>query len=230
VILLLNPVEILNFAIPVDLRYGFVNDYRYLYNVSGVLNIQDSTFGFVSSSSDTRFCWYRCATALQTIPSGVRAESIPVQTTPGQNVPMNMRLTLGQDDPHFILIESAQTENPPLPKPAQVNRITNSWAMLGRNPNSSAAATGLYRYRTTFNLTGYNISTVNLKFWGIASFDDTFEDVILNGVSKGFTQELFEHSMTSGFLQGENTIDFVVMNISSFFSFQAYLYGTVRLL
>jgi hypothetical protein len=74
-------------------------------------------------------------------------------------------------------------------------------------------APGIYDYRQTFDLTGFDLSTV-----AIAGFfaTDNSGTIQLNGVAVGpansSSTTLTAFSLTTGFVQGMNTIDFLVTN------------------
>src|SRR3989442_1038489 len=73
---------------------------------------------------------------------------------------------------------------------------------------------GVYVYRETFDLTGFDLSTVTLS--GSFAIDDASGRIQLNGVTVGPTSLTFTSmtafSLTSGFVAGRNTLDFVVTN------------------
>ncbi len=80
---------------------------------------------------------------------------------------------------------------------------------------------GDYHYTTTFSLAGLNPLTASIS--GQWSTDNEGVDIILNGVSTGQTIPFFDgssysfqhwtpFSLTSGFVAGLNTIEFVVHN------------------
>lgn len=76
---------------------------------------------------------------------------------------------------------------------------------------------GRYVYRTTFDLTGLDADTAVLTGrWGT---DNTGVDILINGISTGYTRPfdafgaLATFSITSGFVDGINTLDFVLLNV-----------------
>lgn len=84
-------------------------------------------------------------------------------------------------------------------------------------PNTSGP--GTYIYRLTFSLAGFNPNTVVIK--GLFVSDNATTDIRLNGVSTGFkdlnttdfvNQPFVSFLLTSGFVSGNNTLDFVVTN------------------
>jgi len=84
-------------------------------------------------------------------------------------------------------------------------------------PNNDAqldGPVGSYDYRTTFDLTGLNPATASLT--GQWSVDNEGLDILINGVSKGITAGGFSAftglSISSGFVAGVNTLDFIVNN------------------
>ena len=81
--------------------------------------------------------------------------------------------------------------------------------------NSVGSPMGDYTYRITFDLTGFIPGTAVLSFQ--FSADDNVSDVLLNGVSTGvnaagFTSWHGTFDLTSGFVAGLNTLDFIVHN------------------
>ena len=138
----------------------------------------------------------------------------------------------GAVDPHYILASSA---DPNFPGPDAMV-ITNVWPIqagtwLVNGPNSrwigpSSAqrqnvdptqgnAPGAYTYQVQFNLTGYDLSRVHLT-GGVAA-DNGIMDVLINGVSTGFTASGF-NALTpftipgTMLLAGVNTVDIIVNN------------------
>lgn len=76
---------------------------------------------------------------------------------------------------------------------------------------------GAYVYRTTFDLNGFNAATALIQ--GGWSTDNDGLDIVINGISLGYTTPggqfaagLSGFSVTSGFVAGINTLDFVVNN------------------
>lgn len=73
---------------------------------------------------------------------------------------------------------------------------------------------GLYTYHTTFDLTGLLASTASIS--GQWSVDNQGFDILLNGVSNGSTatdfSSFYAFSLLSGFVDGVNTLDFIVNN------------------
>ena len=88
-------------------------------------------------------------------------------------------------------------------------------AWIGPKTDSALdGPSGQYDYRTTFNLTGFNATTAALT--GQWAADDAGVDILINGVSTKQTVNGFSafnsFSVTSGFISGLNTIDFLVQN------------------
>jgi hypothetical protein len=86
------------------------------------------------------------------------------------------------------------------------------------NDNQFNSVAGVYTYRTTFDLTGLVASTAQIT--GKWATDNTGVDILLNGRSLGISQsnaELYDFvgfsiASGSGFVNGTNTLDFVVRN------------------
>ncbi|MBV9749692.1 MAG: PEP-CTERM sorting domain-containing protein [Acetobacteraceae bacterium] len=172
--------------------------------------------------------------------------------------------TLG--DPHYTL------ESVPSPSSSQIVVYQSSggspigpWAgddslsawIAPNNPDNrnttdlSASPAGRYYYETTFDLTGFDLSTVEI--YGAWAADDDGADIILNGVqlygivtsrtigaqnydqlntfnyyytdSNGQVQEEVNAPITSGFVQGINTLVFRVDNASGPTGFRDELIG-----
>jgi hypothetical protein len=104
------------------------------------------------------------------------------------------------------------------------------------NDNQLDGPIGNYDYRATFNLTGLNPATASLI--GHFASDNKEISVLLNGVSESFTQssacitlgvcyESFTPlSITSGFVAGVNTLDFIVNNAGGPTALRVELTGT----
>lgn len=133
----------------------------------------------------------------------------------------------GAVDPHYQLLTSASASYPvgsplyvvnsttyPIP-PWMANGPNSKWLSVQTVPAGVAA--GTYTYRTTFDLTGYNPSSASII--GQWAMDDDGLDILINGASTGFSysgpnQFGFFHpfSISTGFVPGVNTLDFVVHN------------------
>ncbi len=102
-------------------------------------------------------------------------------------------------------------------------------AWIGPNSDSQLnGPVGNYDYRTTFNLAGLNAESASIK--GIWSTDNTGVDILLNGVSTGNTaggfQSFYNLAITSGFVDGVNTLDFIVNNAGGPTGLRTELVGT----
>lgn len=74
---------------------------------------------------------------------------------------------------------------------------------------------GVYNFRTTFDLTGFDPNTAQIS--GLWSTDNNGLDILINGMSTGFTTPFsafstgfFPFTINTGFVPGINTLDFVV--------------------
>ena len=91
---------------------------------------------------------------------------------------------------------------------------------------------GNYTYRTTFDLTGFDASTAQITMQ--VAVDNELTAVLLNGANVGFTYNAFASfsstfTITTGFVDGTNTLDFVTLNATGSASpagFRAKLNGT----
>lgn len=87
---------------------------------------------------------------------------------------------------------------------------------------------GNYTYRTTFSLNGFIASSASIA--GRWSVDNAGVNIVLNGVSTGLSsndgfQAFKTFSISSGFVSGLNTIDFVVSNFGGPTGLRAELSG-----
>ena len=130
-------------------------------------------------------------------------------------------------DPHYTLTTNPDTGLPDaivedsaafpiVGGPWLADTASSKW--IGPRFNTSPSAVGLYTYRTTFDLTNRDPSTVVII--GRWASDNSGRDILVNGVSTGnpqspsfagYTGFLISTSNAS-FLPGVNTIDFVVEN------------------
>lgn len=150
-----------------------------------------------------------------------RGDSIATLSSTGQGLPT------GVTDPNFTIIASpsgatlkaggATDTIAPVTSPAYAKAPAGTqW--IGPNVNNMLdQPTGNYDFRTTFSLAGLDPSTA--KITGVLSTDNKLVDVYLNGtnlgISGGSLGTLLNFSISSGFQQGKNTLDFVVNNDST---------------
>ncbi len=95
------------------------------------------------------------------------------------------------------------------------NTAASSWIRPSATPINDVP--GYYTFRTTFDLTGFDYTTAALALQTIA--DDEFISLKLNGATiagytyfGGFMTWHAAPVITTGFLQGTNTLDFEVRN------------------
>jgi hypothetical protein len=126
----------------------------------------------------------------------------------------------GAADPHYTLTSPADpTVGPsafavsghfPIP-PWVANTATAEWI----EPKASEPIDGAYNYTTHFTVVGDTAVAITGKL----SADDILVDVLLNGVSLGITTpdhsftSLHPFSIKSGFVVGDNTLEFLTMNV-----------------
>ena len=127
-------------------------------------------------------------------------------------------------DPHYSLFA--------VPGGTTVMEVYNYDQWLPGGPNSAwitpneyangysandAGPPGVYDYRTTFDLTGFDPSTASIS--GKWTADNQGTDILINGNSTGqqslanlFYSTFSPFSITSHFVSGTNTLDFLVVN------------------
>lgn len=134
----------------------------------------------------------------------------------------------GEVDPHYVLTASADPSFPG-PDAITVNAVwpiqSGVWALNGPNSrwisaqaDQSAAVGNLpgdYTYATTFDLTGVDLSKFELV--GAWATDNVGTDILINGTSTGISNTaqfavLTPFTVTTGFVNGVNTLEFVVNN------------------
>ncbi|HNQ87063.1 MAG TPA: immunoglobulin domain-containing protein [Verrucomicrobiota bacterium] len=141
----------------------------------------------------------------------------------------------GAVDPHYTIIESADF-NFPGPDAIVVTNawpiVAGTWALNGPSscwisatgdqradvtPEKSGVWDGNYTFRTTFDLTGYDLSKVRLS--GGWAVDNGGVDIIVNGINSGIVNNngfayltAFTLTEAMGIVAGPNEVDFVVYN------------------
>ncbi len=131
--------------------------------------------------------------------------------------------TSGAVDQHYQLIESpdemspgpdAVTLNPGFPVGPWLAEGPDSRWIAPRAEQNVGSAEGDYTYRTTFSLSGFDPETAVLS--GRWATDNSGLDVLLNGESQFATSngfgEFTDFEITTGFVEGENTLDFLLNN------------------
>ncbi len=138
-------------------------------------------------------------------------------------------LAAGAVDPHYTLIVSP---DPAYPGPNAVvafpiangfwlaNNATSQWIAPAMPQGYPSGGTphpdGIYTYRLSFDLTGFDLATVNVT--GGCAMDNT-GTISLNGVSIGTNvgsyNPLTSFSINQGFVAGVNHLDFLVTNYAA---------------
>jgi hypothetical protein len=151
-----------------------------------------------------------------------RAASITNLFNTGVDAFGNPLIGTGVADPHYKLISApaaytAVTVNDPgypiAPNgPWVANSPTSRW--IGPD-GTSLGAPGNYDYRTAFTVPANAIlSSVNV--FGLWAVDDVATDILINGSSTAppspFYTPLQPFAVTSGFVFGTNTLDFLITN------------------
>jgi hypothetical protein len=135
-------------------------------------------------------------------------------------------LAPGAIDPHWQIVASADPFTPGPNAYVVANNGGASWVpdsstsrWIGPKANQSTSLyAGDYRYRTTFDLTGYDLARVKLQLTIAA--DNKVPSVRLNGAptlltfSNGF-QQFITKFLTSGFVPGVNTLEIDVGNFTT---------------
>ena len=157
--------------------------------------------------------------------SAVSAASIPSLFSTGVDGAGNA-LAPGALDPHYVVVgtgNNAVTISS-LPFNYVANNATSMW--IWEQPSGQPTWT-TRTLRTTFDLTGFDLSTTSIK--GRWAADDFLDDILINGVSIGPIpnypgdenfNSLHPFTISSGFATGINTLDFVVRDTGNVAGFR----------
>ena len=128
----------------------------------------------------------------------------------------------GATDPHYQITTNPDSEladaividstTAPVAGPWSPNTADSKW--IGPRL-TGGSATGNYTYTTTFDLSGYDVSTVAIS--GDWTSDNGGVDILVNGISTGISRNDFTtvgsfQIAPGSFLSGTNTLDFIVNN------------------
>lgn len=150
----------------------------------------------------------------------------------------------GEVDPHYALHVSPDSSFPgpqarivnagyPIDPegPWVANSSISKWIAPAADQSWTATymAPGQYIYRTTFNLTGFDLNSIQIN--GQWSADDEGTEIVLNGrtvVWSGHTNfyGFVPFTATSGFVSGVNTLDFKLTNVLGQSGVRVELAGT----
>ncbi len=127
-------------------------------------------------------------------------------------------LSPGTDDPHYINDATGEPVLAMQNHPAWMGNSSDSqWIGVTAQGEENVAA-GQYIFSTTFDLAGYDSTTAVITL--MIGVDNTLHDVRFNGASRGFSTAGFSSlngpfTIDSGFVAGDNTIEFVFTNDGS---------------
>lgn len=131
-------------------------------------------------------------------------------------------LAIGATDPHWTIVTSTTT--PAIvstPSSLYATSPDSSWVWV----NANGSGSGTHTFRLTFDLTGFDPSTVTISgAWGV----DNTGEILLNGITPvgtgtfdlptittdNFTQ-FHNFVITGGFVAGVNTLDFVATDVDN---------------
>lgn len=124
----------------------------------------------------------------------------------------------GTTDTHYSILSGPTGASTPfvgtnIPGQWVANMGSSQWIGVSTNLSTTQPA-GAYDFRTTFSLAGLNYTTASLA--GSVAADNNVT-ILLNGVAAssanfGGSASLSPFTLSSGFINGVNTIDFVVTN------------------
>ncbi len=173
----------------------------------------------------------------------VSAEAAPITGLFNTGVDnSNALLPMGSVDAHYTVVTSADpiftgpTAYVTVPNPLYIaNGLSSQWISVA--PDNSCfcplLAVGTYDYRTTFDLTGLDSSSAVIT--GGWSTDNNGTDILINGISTGFTTSDIQFhigfapfTISTGFVAGINTLDFVLFNEGGPSALRVELSGTAN--
>jgi len=128
-------------------------------------------------------------------------------------------------DPHYTLVTSV---DPVWPGPDAYAATVIPGSYIASGPDSlwisprtnliGNCAVGTFTYRTTFDMTGLNPQDARIE--GQWAVDNAGSDIVLNGTSLGLVNttgygSYASFTIASGFVPGENILDFVTENVAA---------------
>lgn len=178
-----------------------------------------------------REAWRKEETALSISPQFFKLYRGEPPFLPHTGVEAGQLLPEGKEDPQWMLIAAPGGSNfdknvyvtQQQPKDWVANTDRSHWISPTKNA-SSGAAPGTYVYRTTFDLSGWDLTTVQIV--ATVAVDDQLQAIKLNGVSSSngvgkagysaFTTIVLTDNFSSDNLSdGRNVLDFVVVNMGT---------------
>jgi len=178
-----------------------------------------------------REAWRKEETALSISPQFFKLYRGEPPFLPHTGVEAGVLLPEGKEDPQWMLIAAPGGSNfdknvyvtQQQPKDWVANTDRSHWVSPTKNA-SSGAAPGTYVYRTTFDLSGWDLTTVQIV--ATVAVDDQLQAIKLNGVSSSngvgkagysaFTTIVLTDNFSSDNLSnGQNFLDFVVVNMGT---------------
>lgn len=140
-------------------------------------------------------------------------------------------LAAGATDPHYTVVETGTSAEVMASVPGSYvpNNASSQWIW----ENANGQPINVTRtFRTSFDLSGLDpTSAVITGVWGT---DNSGLDILINSASTGNTSggfgSLTAFNITSGFLPGVNTLDFIVRDTGVISGFRAEVSGTADLL
>jgi hypothetical protein len=207
-------------------RYGgqaLNSNAQHSITLRGVSNASGSAT-FTEQSAASSYQLAPILNGLQITPVKATAPQVPRIFNTGVDS-SGALLPLGSVDPHYTLASSAEPDNPG-PSAYTANLANGAWIPDGPTsrwitplPTNKRMGVGDYVYRTALDLTGLNPALVQLS--GKWTTDNQGTAIRLNGSNTGLPQTPAEgfgtfhnFAITSGFVSGVNTLDFVVHNDS----------------
>jgi hypothetical protein len=182
------------------------------------------------------------AAAILACSVAIQAQATPITTlyNTGVNNAGTVLANATLNDPHYVLTSVAGNSTTqtrirtsvggyPIP-PYLGDNALSAW--IGpNNSNDLSGPVGNFIYSTTFDLTGFDLNTVSIA--GLWSSDNQGLDILINGVSLGFTSANTQFAIgfasfliNSNFVSGINTIDFVIFNDGGPTALRTQMIGT----
>lgn len=145
-------------------------------------------------------------------------------------------------DPHYTLVSvpapsttvvRVRTSAGGYPIPPYIGDDSVSAWIGPNNDNALDSPVGNYDFKTTFDLTGYDAASMAIT--GQWAADNQGTDILVNGVSTSNTTtngfgSFTSFSLSSGFVAGINTLDFIEYNAGGPTALRVEMSGTANLL
>lgn len=138
-------------------------------------------------------------------------------------------------DAHYVVVENGNQSAVVVSNPASTYFANNAQSQWIWQAGNGLPINVTRTFRTTFDLTGFDETSAIINgAWGT---DNQGLDILINGVSTGINllgvvvgnfSQLHSYTISSGFVAGVNTLDFVIQDNGVIAAFRTELTGTAN--